>query len=143
YPQGDPERPVIVGRVYNEPNRPPYDPSHYQTRSTLNSQTAIPQKDGFNEIRFEDADTLDEIFLHAQRDFNEVVRASHSTGVGGDQSNSVTGNQSNEVKGNRTHMVHGVESVWVQGDRMTTFRSNEDHLVTSDRTTSIGVDDKT
>lgn len=143
YLQGDPERPVIVGRVYNEPNRPPYDPSQYQTRSTLKSQTAIPQKDGFNEIRFEDADTLEEIFLHAQRDFNEVVRASHSTGVGGDQSNSVTGNQSNEVKGNRTHMVHGVESVWVQGDRMTTFRSNEDHLVTSDRTTSIGADDKT
>lgn len=141
YLQGDPERPVIVGRVYNEPNRPPYDPSQYPTRSTLKSQTAVPQDEGFNEFRFEDANTLEEIFLHAQRDFNEVVRHNHSTSVGGDQSNFVGGNQSNEVKGNRTHTVHGTETVNVKGDRTTTFESNENHTVYSQRMTTIGTDD--
>jgi len=84
---------VIVGRVYNEPNRPPYE-SVAGIPHEARSGAAPPcaEGDGYNEIRFEDAATLEEIFLHAQRDFNEVVRASHSTGVGGDQSNSVTGN---------------------------------------------------
>ena len=133
YLQGDPERPVIVGRVYNEPNRPPSDPSQYPTRSTIRSRTAVPEGDGYNEIRFEDAATLEEIFLHAQRDFNEVVRASHSTSVGGDQSNSVTGN--------RTHSVKGTEEVTVQGNRTTHFASNEAHTVDVQRLTTIGADD--
>jgi type VI secretion system secreted protein VgrG len=133
YLQGDPERPVIVGRVYNEPNRPPYDASQYPTRSTLKSQTAIPVGEGFNELRFEDAATLEEIFLHAQRDLNEVVRANHSTSVGGDQSSSVTGK--------RSHSVKGTETVTVTGDRTTTFESNENHTVYSQRMTTIGTDD--
>jgi len=140
YMQGDPDRPVIVGRVYNPQHPPPYDASKDPTKSTVKSQSAETKKevDGFNEIRFEDRAKKEEIFLHAQRDFNEVVLASHSTSVGGDQSNSVGGNQSNSVKGHREHTITGYEKVTVGADRTTIFKADEYHKVSGDRSTDIG-----
>ncbi len=140
YMQGDPDQPVIVGRVYNVQHTPPYDTKKDPTKSTVKSQSAEGKKevDGFNEIRFEDKAKREEIFLHAQRDFNEVVVASHSTGVGGDQSNGVGGNQTNSVKGHRVHTIDDYETVTIGSDRTTLFKANEHHTVSGFRDTSIG-----
>lgn len=144
YLQGDPAYPIIVGRVYNGLNTPPYNPEAEPTKSTVKSHSATGTEEvnGFNEIRFEDKARKEEIFLHAQRDFNEVVLASHSTSVGGNQSNTVGQNQSNAVKANRTHTVEGTESVHVHGDRTTSFDANESHTVGVNRTTDIGATDR-
>jgi type VI secretion system secreted protein VgrG len=143
YMQGDPDQPVIVGRVYNAQHTPPYDAKKDPTKSSVKSQSAEATKevDGSNEIRFEDKAKKEEIFLHAQRDFNEVVVASHSTGVGGDQSNGVGGNQSNSVKGHRMHTVDDYETVTVGSDRTTLFKANEHHTVSGFRDTTIGAND--
>jgi type VI secretion system secreted protein VgrG len=140
YMQGDPDRPVIVGRVYNPQHPPPYDASKEPTRSTVKSRSAEAKKevDGFNEIRFEDRAKKEEIYLHAQRDLNEVVLGSHSTTVGGNQSNSVGHDQSNSVKGHRAHTIDGYEKVTVGGDRTTTFQANENHSVSGSRDTTVG-----
>jgi type VI secretion system secreted protein VgrG len=143
YMQGDPDRPVIVGRVYNPQHPPPYDASKDPTKSTVKSRSAEAKKevDGFNEIRFEDRAKHEEIFLHAQRDLNEVVLASHSTTVGGCQSNTVGQHQTNTVKGHREHTIGDYESVTVGGDRTTLFKANEDHKVEGFRTTTIGANE--
>jgi type VI secretion system secreted protein VgrG len=143
YMQGDPDRPVIVGRVYNAQHPPPYDASKDATKSTVKSRSAEAKKevDGFNEIRFEDQAKKEEIFLHAQRDLNEVVRASHSTTVGGSQSNSVGGDQTNSVKGHREHTIGDYETVTVGGDRTTNFQANEHHTVSGSRDTTIGANE--
>jgi type VI secretion system secreted protein VgrG len=140
---GDPERPIIVGRVYNEQNPPPYAEPN-TTKSTIKSDSVGSDgasADGFNELRFEDAAGKEQVFLHAQRDLDEVVRANHSTTVGGNQSNSVGGDQSNTVFGKRTHHVHGTELVRVGGDRTTDFQANELHSVAANRVTGIGGND--
>jgi type VI secretion system secreted protein VgrG len=143
YMQGDPDQPVIVGRVYNAQHPPPYDASKDPTRSTVKSQSAETKKevDGFNELRFEDRAKKEEIYLHAQRDFNEVVLASHSTSVGGDQSNGVGGNQTNSVKGHREHTIGDYETVTVGSDRTTNFQANEHHTVSGFRDTTIGANE--
>jgi len=143
YMQGDPDQPVIVGRVYNVQHTPPYDAKKDPTKSSVKSQSAevLKEVDGFNEIRFEDKAKKEEIFLHAQRDFNEVVLRDHSTGVGGDQSNGVGGNQSNAVKGHRDHTVGDYENVTVASDRTTLFQANEHHTVSAFRDTHIGAND--
>ena len=143
YMQGDPDHPVIVGRVYNGQNTPPYNPEEQPTKSTVKSNSATETKEveGFNEIRFEDRAKKEEIYLHAQRDFNETVLASHSTSVGGDQSNSVGGNQSNSVSGHRTHSVEGFETVTIGGDRTTLFKSNESHTVSGFLSTNVGINE--
>lgn len=143
YENGDPDKPVIVGSVYTHPDTPPpYDASDAKnkTRTTLKTKSSnVTEPDeGSNELRFTDYKTEEEIYLHAERDLNEVVEHNHSTSVGGDQSNSVGGNQSNTVKGNRTHDVTGTELVHVHGDRTTTFDANETHTVGVNRSTTIG-----
>jgi type VI secretion system secreted protein VgrG len=143
FEHGDPERPIIVGRVYNEQNPPPYAEPN-TTKSTIKSDSVGSDgssADGFNELRFEDAAGKEQVFLHAQRDLDEVVRANHSTTVGGSQSNTVGGDQSNTVFGKRTHHVHGTELVRVGGDRTTDFQANELHQVAGNRVTGVGGND--
>lgn len=137
--QGDPDRPVIVGRVYNVQSPPPYNPAQAPTKSTIKSQSATGTKevDGFNEIRFEDQAKKEEIYLHAQRDLNEIVLANHTTNVGGDQTNKVQGNQTNTVGGHRDHEVEQEERVTIRGDRTTLFKADESHTVKGSRTTLI------
>jgi type VI secretion system secreted protein VgrG len=149
YLQGDPERPVIVGRVYNAQNVPPYDARKKPTLSTLKSASAEQTREveGFNELRFEDEARREQIFLHAQRNLDELIRANHTTsvgadqtiGVGGSQETRVEGHQSNVVAGPRDHTVKHDETVHVEGDRHTSFDVNEYHRTKGNRTTNIGV----
>lgn len=114
YLQGDPERPVVVGRVYNAVEPVPYSLPQAKTVSTWKSQSS-PSSEGFNELRFEDAAGREEIYLHAQKNLNEVVLASHSESVGGDQSYSIGGNQSFHVGQNQVNTIEGRRSVFVTG----------------------------
>jgi type VI secretion system secreted protein VgrG len=142
--QGDPDRPVVVGRVYNPQMPPPYDLSQEPTKSTLKSQSAqeTQEVDGFNELRFDDKAKQEEVYLHAQRNLNETVLADHSTSVGGNQSNSVGGDQTNSVKGHREHTVSDYETVTVGDDRTTNLQANEHHHVAGFRDASVGANEK-
>ena len=109
---GDPDRPIVTGCVYNGDNHPPYPLPDDKTKSTLKSDSS-PGGGGFNELRFEDAKGREEIFLHAQKDLNEVILNDMSTSVGHDQTLS--------VKNDRTKTVTGFEGQTVHKDRNTTI----------------------
>lgn len=81
--EGDPDQPIITGRVYNGENMPPYALPDNQTQSGIKSHSS---KDGgsenFNEIRFEDKKDEEEVYLHAEKDMNVVVENSATLKVG-------------------------------------------------------------
>ncbi|HEY4120279.1 MAG TPA: type VI secretion system tip protein TssI/VgrG [Byssovorax sp.] len=139
YLQGDPDRPVIVGRVHNPQNPPPYDASQEPTKSTVKSQSS-PHATGSNELRFEDKAGKEEIYLHAQQDLDEVVNADHSTAVGHDQSNTVQNDQTNTVHANRTHRVDSDESTSVGNDQTNGVGNDQTNQVGNDQVTSVGND---
>jgi type VI secretion system secreted protein VgrG len=78
--EGDPDRPLITGSVYNGVNKTPYPLPDEKTKSTLKSDSS-KGSGGFNEIRFEDKKGSEEIFVHGQKDYNTVVEnnTTHTT----------------------------------------------------------------
>ncbi|MGS7251169.1 type VI secretion system Vgr family protein [Pseudomonas anuradhapurensis] len=80
YVNADPDQPLIIGRTYCGDQLPPYDLPRHKTRMTIKSQTH--KGNGFNELRFEDELGKEEVFIHAQRDQNNVVGNDETTHVG-------------------------------------------------------------
>lgn len=81
---GDPDKPLVVGSVYNGDNKPPYLPSN-PTKSTIRS-LSTKKGEGFNEFRFEDKKYSEEIYIHAQKDFKMDIQNNHDiTIVGGNR----------------------------------------------------------
>lgn len=71
--EGDPDQPIITGRVYNADQMPPYGLPDEKTKSSIKSNSS-PGGGGFNELRFEDKKDDEQIFLHAQKDMDVRVK---------------------------------------------------------------------
>lgn len=135
---GDPDRPVVTGCVYNGQNRPPYDLPLEKTKSTIKSDTS-PGGGGFNEIRFEDAAGSEEIFIHGQLDMNTEVVRDTTRKSGRDDSSNVGRHQSDEVGVDRKARVGNNETLDVGVDQTITIGSNQRITVGADQTLSVGV----
>src|SRR6202011_4499362 len=72
--EGDPDRPLVLGGVYNADQMPPYDLPARQTQTVLKTRSSKGGgSDDFNELRFEDKKDSEDIYFHAQKDFHRVV----------------------------------------------------------------------
>lgn len=76
---GDPDRPLIVGSVYNAERMPPYELPQNQTQSGIKTHSSKGARlKASNELRFEDKKDKEEVYIHAQKDFNRVVENSET-----------------------------------------------------------------
>jgi len=103
---GDPDRPIITGRVYNDDNKPPTDLPSAGMVSGLKSNST-PGGGGFNEMTMDDSKDKEAISIHAQKDMSTTVQNDQSnTVVSGNQTNSVqAGTSSSTVKGDTSLTV--------------------------------------
>ena len=137
---GDPDRPIVTGRVYNADRMPPYTLPDRKTVSTIKSRTVGPSKPydeaeeppqssdvGFNELRFEDKGGEEEVFMHAQRDMKAWVRLDDNRKVGRDQALRVGRNRDTHIKKNKSLTVEeGDETREVsKGSRTTKVHKDE------------------
>jgi type VI secretion system secreted protein VgrG len=146
---GDPDRPVVLGALYNGASPPPLSLPGEKTRSTLRSDSSAGGG-GYNELRFEDAQGAEELHLRAEKDENVAVEADKSQRVAGDESLAVTGNRSRTVNGKQRHAVarsddaavSGKQSLTVKGDRTTAVGAVQSESIGGTQSTSIaGVQD--
>ena len=114
--EGDPDQPLITGCVYNSHTMPPYDLPAHQTRSSLKTQSS-KNATGFNEMRFEDKAGQEQLFFHAQRDMDSVVKHNDSQSVGNDRSINVQGNHIEHIVKNMRLEVDGNQYCSVRKDR--------------------------
>lgn len=133
---GDPDRPMVVGCVYNGLNRPPYTLPDKKTQSGIKSEST-PHGGGSNELRFEDAKGREEVWLHAQKDFNERIEHSHSTSVGGSQTNTVGGSQTNTVSGSQTNTIKKDQTETITGQQTMTVEKNRIVSITGSQSVNI------
>ncbi|MFY0523099.1 type VI secretion system Vgr family protein [Archangium gephyra] len=124
--EGNPDRPLIAGTVYNGSNPTPYALPDDKTKSTLKSASSLGS-DGFNEFRIEDSAGEEEIFVHGQKDEDlvtendkdQLVRAYEDLLVKKDRSRTVDGNQSLRVVLDDVSLIEGNQSLQVTGNRST------------------------
>jgi type VI secretion system secreted protein VgrG len=143
--EGDPDHPIITGSVYNGQNPTPIALPENRTQSTLRSNSS-PGGNGFNELRFEDSAGDEQVYLHAQKDFNIVVENDKTQQVGGnetllvkkDRSRTIEGNQALEVKKNDDTVIGGNQSLEVVKNRSTTVQGNHTESVVGDQSISVG-----
>lgn len=140
--EGDPDQPLITGRVYNQDNMPPYDlpanktQSGLKTRSTLNGTAA-----NFNEIRFEDKKGSEQLFIHAEKNQDIEVENDETHSVGHDRTKTVGNDETTHVKRDRTETVDNNETIGVKGNRTETVDKDESITVNGNRTESVGKDE--
>jgi type VI secretion system secreted protein VgrG len=132
--EGDPDRPIVTGCVYNATQTVPYALPGEQTKSTIKSNSS-KGGGGFNEFRFEDKKDAEEIFMQAQKDLNITVL--------NDRTETITSNRTTTIskkndtltvdKGDRIIKVNtGKETHEVKDTRAVTVTGNETHTNKAD-----------
>lgn len=95
---GNPDRPIITGALYNASTQPPYDLPAHKTRTTFKSQSS-PGADGYNELRMEDKKGNEQLFIHGQKDVDLYVKHDRMDSIDKDRHRIVT-NVAHENIGN-------------------------------------------
>ncbi len=98
--EGDPDLPIVTGRVYNADGMPPYDLPANKTMTTFKSASSTGAS-GFNELRFEDKTGSEQIFIHAEKDYHLRVKNDRLETILNDRHLHVTNNKFEKVDANR------------------------------------------
>jgi type VI secretion system secreted protein VgrG len=106
--EGDPDRPIITGRVYNADQTVPYTLPDYQTRSTFMTRSSKGGgADNYNELRFEDKKGDEQIFLRGEKDFDTRMKNDIREWAGNNRSLIVTQDQMEKAGGDLHSQVTG------------------------------------
>lgn len=118
--EGNPDRPLITGCVYDGDNTPPFTLPDEKTKSGWRTRS-VPGPEGYHELSFEDTAGAEVVHLRSQKDLSVLVLASASHSIGSDESVSVGHDQ----------------TVTVGNDRKLTVSANHHEVVGDNRTMTI------
>ena len=135
--EGDPDQPIITGRVYNAARTVPYGLPGSATQSGIKSNSS-KGGGGSNELRFEDLKGQEQVYLHAQKDEVIAVNNDKTETVGHDETASVVNNRTRSVGVNETVTVGVNQTVIVKGNRADTVLMNEARTVAIAQAMTIG-----
>lgn len=131
YDDGDPDRPIVVGRVYNGIQPASAEGKGAATVSTLKS-LASPGGKVFNELSFDDTAGKEKVSLTAGKDWNSEV--------GNDRTEHVTNNSGSTVDVDRSEDTGANRKTSVGADNSETVSGSETVSITGSQTMNVGVD---
>ncbi|MFJ3116627.1 type VI secretion system secreted protein VgrG [Pseudomonas sp. NFPP10] len=112
--EGDPDRPIITGRVYNAEQTVPYDLPANATQSGMKSRSSKGGSPAnFNEIRMEDKKGAEQLYIHAERNQDIVVEVNESHSVGNNRNKSIGHDEYVTIGNKRTRIVQHVDELTV------------------------------
>ncbi|MGE8577735.1 MAG: type VI secretion system tip protein TssI/VgrG, partial [Burkholderia contaminans] len=136
---GDPDEPIVTGRVFNGEKMPPWGLPGSATQSGLLSRSSPGgTTDHANAFRFEDKKGAEQLWMHAERNFDAETEADHSLSVGNNHTHTVGNDETMQVKNNRQRSVGQNETVNIGQNRVAQIGANETHAVGGNRTRTVG-----
>jgi type VI secretion system secreted protein VgrG len=124
--EGDPDRPIITGCVYNFDNQVPFELPANMTQSGIRSRsTKGGTTSNYNELRFEDKKGSEQVSLQAEKDLNTLVKGAESRSVGGERSTNIGTDDTLTVGANRTSTITVNDQEDVGGTQTITVGSSQ------------------
>jgi type VI secretion system secreted protein VgrG len=140
--EGDPDHPLITGRVYNADQMPPYELPANKTQTGIKTRSSTGgSPSNFNEIRFEDKKGSEQLFIHAEKNQDIEVENDETHWVGHDRTKTIDHDETTHVKHDRTETVDNNETITIGVDRTEQVGNNETITIGVNRTEAVGANE--
>jgi type VI secretion system secreted protein VgrG len=137
--EGDPDRPIVTGRVYNKIQTPPYALPANKTQTGIKSRSSKGGDGGtFNEIRMEDKKGEELLYVHAEKDKRVIVENDRSEEVGHDESIDIGNDRAEKVGNNENIGIGNDRSISVGNNESISVGGNQTEVVSDDQSISVG-----
>ena len=138
--EGDPDQPVVTGRTYHEGNMPPYPLPANKTQTGIKTRSSKGgDATNFNELRFEDLKGQEQIYIHAERNQDNVVEHDETTLVGHDRTENVGHDETITIGHDRTETVHNDETTTIDGFQNELIKKAKTETVILAKALTIGL----
>jgi type VI secretion system secreted protein VgrG len=140
--EGDPDRPIITGRVYNGENQSPYglkgagDNSKNKTRR--GNTTKSYESGGYNEMTMDDTAGQEQIRIHGQNNMDTTVQNDQTVTVNNNRTKTIAVDETNSIGNNRMMSIGVNDTASVGTDQSLTVGSNQTVSVGATQSTSVG-----
>jgi type VI secretion system secreted protein VgrG len=140
--EGDPDQPIITGRVYNAEQMPPYELPANKTQSGIVTRSSLGgSPDNFNELMFEDKKGSELVYLRAEKDYTNAVENDEVRWVGHDKWTEVDNDETNHIYHDRTETVDNDETITIHGNRTEEVDKDETITIHMNRTETVDKDE--
>jgi len=122
--EGDPDQPLVTGCLYHKEHVVPYDLPANKTRSVFKTLSS-PGGGGYNEIRIEDKKGAEQIYIHAERDWDENIEHDQKIRVGHERHDTVEANSYSEFLAEEHRTTHLDRKVEIKANDHLTVGNNQ------------------
>jgi len=140
--EGDPDQPIITGRVYNAEQMPPWDLPANATQSGILTRSS--KGGGYanaNAVRFEDKKGSEQLWIHAEKNQDIEVENDETHWVGHDRTKTIDHDETTHVKHDRTETVDNNETITIHGNRTETVDKDETITIHKNRTETVDLNE--
>ncbi|TDG16415.1 type VI secretion system tip protein VgrG, partial [Paraburkholderia silviterrae] len=121
---GELDRPLVTGRIYNAEQMPPFSLPGAATQSGIVTRTPGGTTANANMLRFEDKAGAEQVLLHAERNLDIAVENNATHTVGGDKTTTIDGNSTTTINGNSITQVNGNSISQINGNQVGEINGN-------------------
>ena len=140
--EGDPDQPIITGRVYNAEQMPPWElPANATQSGILSRSSKGAGAPNANAIRMEDKKGAEQMWIHAEKNQDIEVENDETHWVGHDREKTIDNDETTLVKHDRTETVNNNETITIGVDRKECVGKNETIAIGVNRTETVGANE--